>query len=57
MQHKCLISTGDIIVNLCCRSDGVDLELGNLTGNDTQEEVNRTGFLGQCQQSMSEIYL
>ena len=48
MQHKCLISTGDIIVNLCCRSDGVDLELGNLTGNDTQEEVNRTGFLGQC---------
>ena len=32
--------------NLCCRSDGVDLELGNLTANDTQPEVNRTGFLG-----------
>ena len=29
-----------------CRSDGVDLDLGNLTGDDTLSQINRSGFLG-----------
>ena len=57
LKYATLISAWDIVVNLCCRSDGVDLELGNLTANDTQPEVNRTGFLGQCQRSVSKFCL